>query len=171
MNKHPRFEPHEIQKQLVAKGHLGRKTARGFYAYDREPPLPAYMVDRKTFTLSPLLVDAIRAFAKRAMVINSTTDEKKPAAASKEDGMGTTEQYVFTRVLAAVINEAGLALDEGVATREDIDLAMMKGTNYPKGPLAWADEIGVRTVRGVLGMLDESVGVGRYKPARIFNES
>ncbi|MBI1827454.1 MAG: 3-hydroxyacyl-CoA dehydrogenase [Planctomycetes bacterium] len=180
MNQHPRFEPHEIQKQFVAKGCLGRKTGRGFYAYDRDPPLPAYMVDRKSFLMSPLLADAIRAFATRASADCSTV---KPPVVSlgKEDGeirkgnsrgsqLGSTEQYVFTRILAAVINEAGLALDEGVATREDIDLAMMKGTNYPKGPLAWTGEIGVRTVRGVLAMLNESVGRGRYEAARAFGE-
>ena len=180
MQRHPRFEPHDIQKRLVAAGRLGRKTGRGFYVYDRDPPLPAVPVDRKSYSLSPLLVDAIRAFVTRGLgrkedlcAPHNARKEDLCGPQRREDGgsqrkensgpqrkedlcgpLGSTEQYVFARMLAAVINEAGLALDEGVATRVDIDLAMVKGTNYPKGPLAWADEIGVRTVRGVLNQLN-----------------
>ena len=59
---------------------------------------------------------------------------------------------------------------EVLANREDIDTAMIKGTNYPKGPMAWIDEIGPRTVRGVLKRLNESAGDGRYEPAPLFAE-
>jgi 3-hydroxybutyryl-CoA dehydrogenase len=154
MGRHPRFEPHAIQQQCVKQGHLGRKAGRGFYSYADTHPLPAYSADRRSFTLSPLLVDAVRTFADRA-----------GAAAG-----GSTEQYVLARILAAVLNEAGIALDEAIATREDIDLAMIKGTNYPKGPLAWAEEIGHRTVRGVLKGFNTTVAPVRYEPAKVFNE-
>ena len=80
----------------------------------------------------------------------------------------STEQYVFCRILAAILNEAGLAFSQGVAGADDIDTAMTKGTNYPKGPLAWADEIGHNTVRGVLKTLNEQTGYGRYEPAPLF---
>lgn len=154
MNKHPRFTPHDIQKKLVADGHLGRKTKRGFYSYADDHPLPAFPVDRRSFQLSPLLSDAVRTFAERAGAGRA----------------GITEQYIVARILGAVLNEAGHALGENVATREDIDVAMMKGTNYPKGPLAWADEIGHRTVRGVLKGLNTSVAPGRFEPAALFAE-
>ena len=45
---------------------------------------------------------------------------------------------------------------------------MMKGTNYPKGPLAWADEIGHRTVRGLLKLLNDGVDDNRYEPSALF---
>jgi len=59
------------------------------------------------------------------------------------------------RVVAAVVNEAAFALTEGVADAEDIDRAMQLGANYPKGPLAWADEIGLdRIVRALDALRD-----------------
>jgi 3-hydroxybutyryl-CoA dehydrogenase len=154
MGNHPRFAPHEIQRRLVAAGHLGRKTGRGFYAYSEDRALPAVPVDRRSFQLSPLLSGAVKAFAERGGARQA----------------GGAEQYVFARILAAVLNEAALAFDAGVASREDIDTAMRLGTNYPKGPMAWIDEIGSRTVRGVLRRLNESSGDGRYEPAPLFAE-
>jgi 3-hydroxybutyryl-CoA dehydrogenase len=154
MDHHPRFAPHEIQRRLVAAGHLGRKTARGFYAYSEDGALPAVPVDRRSFQLSPLLSGAVQAFAERGGARQA----------------GGAEQYVFARMLAAILNEAALAFDAGVASREDIDTAMRLGTNYPKGPMAWIDEIGSRTVRGLLRRLNESAGDGRYEPAPLFAE-
>jgi 3-hydroxybutyryl-CoA dehydrogenase len=52
-------------------------------------------------------------------------------------------QKLFERILIMLINEAADALHFGIATKEDIDLAMTKGVNYPKGLLQWADEIGI----------------------------
>ncbi len=155
MRKPARFTPHEIQRRLVEQGHLGRKAGRGFYLYERETPLPAYVVNRRSFELSPLLTDAMRTFV---------------AKAGAEDAAGT-EQYIFSRILAAVMNEAALTFADGVAAREDIDLAMVKGTNYPRGPLAWADDIGRRTVRGLLKTLNGSVTDGRYEPAPLFADA
>jgi len=155
MGRHARFTPHDIQKNLVAEGHLGQKTGRGFYLYDRDHTVPAYAVDRRSFQLNPLLVDAALAFTMRAGAVTATS----------------TEQYIFCRLLAAIINEAGFAYSEGVASSDDIDIAMIKGTNYPKGPLAWADEIGHRTVRGVLNRLNDIVDDARYTPAPLFADA
>jgi 3-hydroxybutyryl-CoA dehydrogenase len=54
---------------------------------------------------------------------------------------------------------------EGIASRDDIDLAMKLGTNYPYGPLAWADRIGLDTVLGVMTGLFDEWGDDRYRPA------
>ncbi|WP_418511818.1 3-hydroxyacyl-CoA dehydrogenase NAD-binding domain-containing protein [Corallibacter sp.] len=52
-------------------------------------------------------------------------------------------QTIFDRVLVMLINEAADALFLNIASAEDIDNAMTKGVNYPKGLLAWADEKGI----------------------------
>ncbi len=72
-------------------------------------------------------------------------------------------QQVFDRVIAMLINEAAEALHWGIASRDDIDLAMTKGVNYPKGLLAWADEIGVRIVVERLDTLYDEYREERYR--------
>ncbi|WP_370622879.1 3-hydroxyacyl-CoA dehydrogenase NAD-binding domain-containing protein [Winogradskyella forsetii] len=52
-------------------------------------------------------------------------------------------QQIFNRILVMLINEAADALFFNIASAEDIDNAMTKGVNYPKGLLAWADEMGI----------------------------
>lgn len=52
-------------------------------------------------------------------------------------------KYILQRILIMLINEAADALYLNIASKEDIDLAMTKGVNYPKGLLQWADEIGI----------------------------
>lgn len=77
------------------------------------------------------------------------------------DGPG----LVRARIVCSLINEAVSALLEGVASAEDIDQAMRLGTNYPFGPLEWADLIGLDTVLGVMTGLFEEWGDDRYRPS------
>ncbi|MBI3511509.1 MAG: NAD(P)-binding domain-containing protein [Bacteroidetes bacterium] len=71
---------------------------------------------------------------------------------------------IFFRVLSMLINEAADALYLGVASREDIDTAMTKGVNYPKGLLKWADESGIKKITEKLQSLFEEYGEDRYRP-------
>ena len=64
-----------------------------------------------------------------------------------------------------LINEAADALFLNIATKGDIDLAMTKGVNYPKGLLSWADEIGINNVLEELKKLQEEYGEDRYRPS------
>jgi 3-hydroxybutyryl-CoA dehydrogenase len=72
---------------------------------------------------------------------------------------------VVDRVVALLINEAVEALRLGVASAADIDLAMTKGVNYPKGLLAWGDELGAATVLARLEALQAEYGEERYRPS------
>ncbi|MGE0482219.1 MAG: 3-hydroxyacyl-CoA dehydrogenase NAD-binding domain-containing protein [Phycisphaerae bacterium] len=144
-----RLTPHELQKQLFEAGRFGRKTKRGFYSYEGESPLPATCVARASFALPPKLYEAVRRVCERAT----------------EASGSQTEQYVFARVLAAIINEAALLVDEGIATAADVDTAMKLGTNYPRGPLEWAERIGRHTCAALLRALNEQAGDGRFRPA------
>jgi 3-hydroxybutyryl-CoA dehydrogenase len=74
---------------------------------------------------------------------------------------------VFPRALAMIVNEAAFAVQEGVALPEDIDTAMKLGTNYPKGPLAWCDEIGSEAIVATLDALAREYGSDRYRVATI----
>ena len=69
------------------------------------------------------------------------------------------------RTLAMLANEAADALLHGVANAADIDLAMRAGVNYPQGPLAWADAIGLGHILKVLHNLQASYGEERYRPS------
>lgn len=73
-------------------------------------------------------------------------------------------QQIVDRILAMLINEAYDALFLQVASAEDIDLAMTKGVNYPKGLLAWSNEIGISRVLNQLQDLFELYGEDRYRP-------
>ena len=72
---------------------------------------------------------------------------------------------ILWRVLVMLINEAADALFLNIASKEDIDLAMTKGVNYPKGLLAWADEIGIENVLNQLEKLQNEYGEDRYRPS------
>ncbi|HEX7412629.1 MAG TPA: 3-hydroxyacyl-CoA dehydrogenase NAD-binding domain-containing protein [Bacteroidia bacterium] len=81
---------------------------------------------------------------------------KKDTALGKE---------IFTRIIAMLINEAADALYLKVGSREDIDLAMTKGVNYPKGLLKWADDMGIETIYQQLNKLHTDYGDDRYRPS------
>ena len=74
-------------------------------------------------------------------------------------------KIILWRVLVMLINEAADALFLNIANKEDIDLAMTKGVNYPKGLLAWADEIGIENVLNQLKNLQTEYGEDRYRPS------
>ncbi len=70
---------------------------------------------------------------------------------------------VSPRVICMIINEAFYTLEEGIASREDIDLAMKLGTNYPYGPFEWAERIGLSNVVKVLKAAQEEGSDERYR--------
>ncbi len=72
---------------------------------------------------------------------------------------------VFERILAMLINEAADAVFYRVASAADVDLAMMKGVNYPKGLLTWSDELGSSWAFDRLTALQAEYGEDRYRPS------
>ena len=81
------------------------------------------------------------------------------------EGGSFTEQYVFARTLAAMINEAALLVDEGLATAETVDQALKRNMRQPRGPLESAEKIGRHTCATLLRRLEERAGDGRFRPA------
>ncbi len=72
---------------------------------------------------------------------------------------------VLPRIVCQVINECAFALGEGVGSAQDIDVGMTLGMNYPRGPLAWADELGLGNVLALLDALYEEYREERYRAA------
>ena len=70
---------------------------------------------------------------------------------------------VVLRTVAMLANEASDAVTQGIASAADVDLAMQKGVNYPIGPLAWADALGIGFVRDTLENLAAHYGEDRYR--------
>ena len=68
-----------------------------------------------------------------------------------------------TRTVAMLVNEAADAVNQGIASADDVDAAMRKGVNYPLGPMAWGERIGLAHVAAVLGHLGQAYGEDRYR--------
>ena len=71
--------------------------------------------------------------------------------------------FISARVVSMIVNEAYFALHEQVSTKEEIDIAMKLGTNYPYGPFEWSKKIGLKNIAGLLTEL--SLSEKRYQPA------
>ena len=67
------------------------------------------------------------------------------------------------RTVAMLANEAADAVYQGVCTAQAADAAMRLGVNYPQGPLAWADQVGLSTIHTVLSNLNACYGEDRYR--------
>lgn len=81
---------------------------------------------------------------------------------NKDEKLG---KEICDRILVMLMNEAIDALFLNIASKQDIDLAMTKGVNYPKGLLAWADEMGLENVLAKLEHLFAEYGEDRYRPS------
>jgi 3-hydroxybutyryl-CoA dehydrogenase len=132
----PRYKPSFTQQRQVESGRLGRKSGRGYYQYDASGAI--------------LPQTSVRSLA------GSPPSSGDPAEVSAQ---------IVERILAMLINEAYDALFWQVASANDIDLAMTKGVNYPKGLLAWSEEKGAAHWFDVLEGLQARYGEDRYRPS------
>ena len=155
LGKPPLLKPSALQESLVAQGHLGRKTKRGVYRYDVEPPASAIgsEVPRTTLAVESLPVPRD---------VQNAVDAFVNAAANDVAAVAELERYIFARILVAIIAQAHHALERGVASAADIDTAMKFGVNYPKGPLEWTQQIGARTICALLAALNATVSDNRF---------
>jgi 3-hydroxybutyryl-CoA dehydrogenase len=86
-------------------------------------------------------------------------DYFKVEAVKVDDRVG----MVSPRVISMIINEAFYTVMEGTADKEDIDIAMKLGTNYPEGPFTWLEKIGIENVYEILEAIYEDTKEERYK--------
>lgn len=86
--------------------------------------------------------------------------EARPPAEDRDLG-----DVVVRRVVSMLVNEAADAVHGRIATPADVDLAMTRGVNYPRGPLAWGNDLGLGTVLDEIERLRDESGDERYRPS------
>lgn len=79
-------------------------------------------------------------------------------------------RQIFLRIISMLINEAVEAKRLGIANDQDLELAMQKGVNYPKGLLAWGQEIGYANISGTLQDLYEEYQEERYRQSPLLRK-
>ena len=114
--------------------------------------------------------------AQAGLVELTRSESSSPVAAARAERffqalgkhvawVGDAPGLVLGRIVCQVINESAFALGEGVGGAQDIDTGMVLGLSHPRGPLEWADEIGLDHVLAVLGALCDEYREERYRPA------
>ena len=130
-------------------------TRSVFEAFSYDPRYRTSLIQKR-------LVDA-RLFGRKTG--RGYYDYRAGAAAVEPVRDEAQGRGIVDRIVAMLINEAAEAVFLRIATPGDVDLAMTKGVNYPKGLLRWADEIGIGVVLGRLTALQEEYGEDRYRPS------
>jgi 3-hydroxybutyryl-CoA dehydrogenase len=108
------------------------------------------------------LVEAGRLGRKTGRGYFEYGDGQPMPAPRQDDALASR---IFERILAMLINEAAEAVLYRVASARDVDLAMVKGVNYPRGLLAWSDELGAAWAFERLSALQAEYGEERYRPS------
>ena len=115
-------------------------------------------------------------FAEARLVELTRTESSSPGAATRAERffqalgkhvawVGDGPGLVLGRIVCQLVNESAFALGEGVGSAQDIDTGMVLGLSHPRGPLEWADAIGLEHVLAVLEALCDEYREERYRPA------
>jgi len=118
-------------------------------------------------------INAWPGFLKRNIAEVSIADEVNKNKAEKilsllnrkAEWVPDVKGFISPRIVSMIINEAYFTLEENVSTKEEIDIAMKLGTNYPFGPFEWSKKIGLKKIAGLLKEL--SITEKRYQPSSL----
>lgn len=126
---------------------------------------PERVIGMHFFNPAPLmkLVEVVRGAKTSESTVERIVElsrklGKQPVLVNEAPG------FVVNRILIPMINEAIGLYSEGVATAQDIDLAMQFGANHPMGPLSLADLIGLDVVLDIMEVLQKETGDMKYRP-------
>ena len=121
-----------------------------------------------------VLIDLALDYDKATRLAIAAAEQCEPTAVASATGLLQAAGFAVSRFLdvpglavmrtvAMLANEAADAVNQGVCSEAGADQAMRLGVNYPQGPLAWADQVGVAAIRDVLANLGASYGEDRYR--------
>ena len=127
-----------------------------------------------TQTPDTVLVDLALDYARAARLAISVAAQCNPAASRSAIGLLQAAGFavstlrdipglIVMRTVAMLSNEAADAVNQGVCDVQGVDTAMRLGLNYPCGPLAWANAVGIPTISTVLTHLAQTYGEDRYR--------
>lgn len=127
-----------------------------------------------TGVANTVLIDLARDYNTARWLAVAVAEQCEPEAAAAAIGLLQAAGFVVCRLadvpglavmrtVAMLANEAADAVNQGVCSAAAADAAMRLGVNYPQGPLAWADQVGLPTIRTVLANLGASYGEDRYR--------
>ena len=131
-----------------------------------------------TFTASNFIrINGWNTFLKRTVVEASVLDKSLKTETEKIfscfnrriQWLPDEAGFISARVVAMIVNEAFFALSENISSREDIDIAMKLGTNYPFGPFEWSEKIGLKKVYSLLEELSNHNKF--YKPSALLKRA
>lgn len=128
----------------------------------------------ETGVANTVVIDLAFDYSKATRLAVAAAEQCEPAAVASAIGLLQAAGFAVSRFLdvpglvvmrtvAMLANEAADAVNQGVCTEKGADQAMRLGVNYPQGPLAWADQVGVAVIRDVLAHLGASYGEDRYR--------
>ena len=169
---------------------LAQRIVSSDLAVERERGTPAILVDGHTLALTDgrpatvrwqdadaradVLFDLARDYASATHIALAKADQAVDAAEDAASGLfqalglavctvSDGAGLIGLRTQAMIANEAFSALETGVCEGEALDLAMQKGTNWPEGPLTWAERFGLARVMRAMEHLTANFGTDRYR--------
>ena len=187
-----RFTPSLAQGQLVASGRFGRKTGGGVYGPEG-PAAPAFLAEGPGGEAALVVEGDGRSAAAVAaergqpvcvldwarpesdIVVFMASDEAAAAAGARHAAargkkalrLADRPGGLVLRTWAQLANAAADALRDRVASRADLDAALVFGVNYPIGPLAWAEALGAAKLVAVLDAIARETGEAMYAPGEV----
>ncbi|MBB3120607.1 3-hydroxyacyl-CoA dehydrogenase PaaH [Pseudoduganella violacea] len=174
-----RLEAHglKVARRKSAEGHQ-HNEAPAFHCNGAA----VYFTDGRTATArardnrhaDTIVFDLVLDYGKAARIALARADQCRPEAFDAVVGIFQAAGFAVTRVddvpglavmrtVAMLANEAADAVNQGVCSAAAADTAMQKGVNYPRGPLAWADAVGIGHIVTVLENMAAAYGEDRYR--------